>query len=152
MEELASVIIYLLITLLVVLRLKKKAGGWAELFGGKTPSKRDWTGSDENGYSSGSQTYKETGVVVRRESGAADRSRESGAADRSRGSGAMPHRHRKVGMYDTYNKKSFLNDSGTMPHKHEKGHYTSMADTSKLPPGYILLNGEPVRVADLEGK
>ena len=43
-------------------------------------------------------------------------------------------------------------DAGTMPHKHEKNHYTSMADASKLPKGYILLNGEPVRVADLEGK
>ena len=65
---------------------------------------------------------------------------------------AMPHEHRKSGVYDTYNKKSWRNDSGTMPHKHEKGHYTSMMDTSKLPKGYILLNGEPVRVADLEGK
>ena len=63
---------------------------------------------------------------------------------------AMPHQHKKEGVYDTYNKKG--NESGTMPHKHETGHYTSMADVSKLPPGYILLNGEPVRVADLEGK
>ena len=67
-------------------------------------------------------------------------------------SGAMPHNHRKVGSYDTFNKKRFGQEPGAMPHKHEKKHYTSMADTSKLPPGYILLNGEPVRVADLEGK
>ena len=67
-------------------------------------------------------------------------------------SSAMPHEHRKSGVYDTYNKKSWRNDSGTMPHKHEEGHYTSMMDVSKLPKGYILLNGEPVRVADLEGK
>ena len=67
-------------------------------------------------------------------------------------SSAMPHEHRKSGVYDTYNKKSWRNDSGTMPHKHEAGHYTSMMDVSRLPKGYILLNGEPVRVADLEGK
>ena len=66
--------------------------------------------------------------------------------------GAMPHKHKPANVYETYNKKSPRNDSGTMPHKHEKNHYTSMADASKLPKGYILLNGEPVRVADLEGK
>ncbi len=66
--------------------------------------------------------------------------------------GAMPHQHKPANVYETYNKKSPRNDSGTMPHKHEKDHYTSMADASKLPKGYILLNGEPVRVADLEGK
>ena len=66
--------------------------------------------------------------------------------------GAMPHQHKSANVYETYNKKSPRNDSGTMPHKHEKNHYTSMADASKLPKGYILLNGEPVRVADLEGK
>ena len=67
-------------------------------------------------------------------------------------SSAMPHKHRRAGVYDSYNKKTKNNDSGTMPHKHENNHYTSMADASKLPQGYILLNGEPVRVADLEGK
>ena len=66
--------------------------------------------------------------------------------------GSMPHAHKPEGVYETYNKKTRKNDSGAMPHKHEKGHYTSMADASKLPKGYILLNGEPVRVADLEGK
>ena len=66
--------------------------------------------------------------------------------------GAMPHVHKPANVYETYNKKSSRNDSGAMPHKHEKNHYTSMADASKLPKGYILLNGEPVRVADLEGK
>ena len=55
---------------------------------------------------------------------------------RGNASGAMPHKHKEKGVYDTYNKR----------------HYASMADASKLPPGYILLNGEPVRVADLEGK
>ena len=66
--------------------------------------------------------------------------------------GAMPHKHKPEGRYDTFNKKSWKHESGTMPHKHEKGHYTSMSDASKLPKGYILLNGEPVRVADLEDK
>ena len=63
------------------------------------------------------------------------------------GQGNGPVKH-----YDTFNKKKFGRESGAMPHKHEKTHYTSMADASKLPPGYILLNGEPVREADLEGK
>ena len=65
---------------------------------------------------------------------------------------SMPHEHRKPGRYDTFNKKSRYNDSGTMPHKHENQKYTSQSDASHLPKGYILLNGEPVRVADLEGK
>ena len=66
---------------------------------------------------------------------------------------AMPHEHRRAGSYDTFSGRKFHNrDSGAMPHKHETKKYTSQADASKLPPGYILLNGEPVRVADLEGK
>ena len=65
---------------------------------------------------------------------------------------SMPQGHKKVGKYDTYNKKSIFNDSGSQPHVHETKKYKSMSDASKLPPGYILLNGEPVRVADLEGK
>ncbi len=65
---------------------------------------------------------------------------------------SMPQGHKKVGRYDTYNKKSIFNDSGAQPHLHEAKKYKSMSDASKLPPGYILLNGEPVRVADLEGK
>ncbi len=73
-------------------------------------------------------------------------------AQRTSESGSMAHKHRTAGHYDTFNKKKFGRESGAMPHKHEKTHYTSMADASKLPPGYILLNGEPVRVADLEGK
>ncbi len=71
---------------------------------------------------------------------------------REREASSMPHKHRPAGHYDTFNKKRFGQEPGAMPHKHEKDHYRSMADASKLPPGYILLNGEPVRVADLEGK
>ena len=65
---------------------------------------------------------------------------------------AMPHKHKKEGAYDTFSKKVHDTNPGAMPHKHETGHYTSMSDASKLPPGYILLNGEAVRVADLENK
>lgn len=66
---------------------------------------------------------------------------------------AMPHEHRRPGKYDTFSgRKTHSRESGAMPHKHETKKYTSQADASKLPPGYILLNGEPVRVADLEGK
>ena len=75
-----------------------------------------------------------------------------GSATRASEASSMPHKHKPAGHYDTYNKKRFGQEPGAMPHKHEKEHYRSMADASKLPPGYILLNGEPVRVADLEGK
>lgn len=78
--------------------------------------------------------------------------KQTGAMDKGKESSSMPHKHRESGVYDTFNRKNKRNDSGAMPHKHEKGHYTSMSDASKLPPGYILLNGEPVRVADLDGK
>ena len=65
---------------------------------------------------------------------------------------AVPHKHKKEGVYETYSKKTHDTKSGAMPHKHETKHYTSMSDASNLPKGYILLNGEPVRVADLENK
>ncbi len=54
--------------------------------------------------------------------------------------------------YDTFNTKKFGRESGAMEHKHETKKFTSMCDASNLPPGYILLNGEPVRVADLENR
>ena len=65
---------------------------------------------------------------------------------------AVPHKHKKEGVYETYSKKTHNAKPGAMPHKHETRHYTSMSDASNLPKGYILLNGEPVRVADLEDK
>lgn len=71
---------------------------------------------------------------------------------KARESSSMPHEHAKSGQYVSYNKKNFMNTAGAQPHVHESRKYTSMSDASKLPPGYILLNGEPVRVADLEGK
>ena len=72
---------------------------------------------------------------------------------KARESSSMPHEHSKPGQYVSFNKKNFMNSAGAQPHVHESRKYTtSMADASKLPPGYILLNGEPVRVADLEGK
>ena len=64
----------------------------------------------------------------------------------------MPHRHEKPSVYKSFSKKTHNTAPGAMPHKHETKHYTSMADASKLPKGYILLNGEPVRVADLDEK
>ena len=67
-------------------------------------------------------------------------------------SSSMPHVHKADGVYETYNKKSRRNDSGSMPHEHDRGHYKPMPDVSTLPKGYVLLNGEPVRVADLDNK
>jgi hypothetical protein len=75
-----------------------------------------------------------------------------GSTSGTQGKTGQPVKPAKPVRYDTFNKKSIFNESGAMPHKHETKHYTSMSDASKLPPGYILLNGEPVRVADLEGK
>ncbi len=65
---------------------------------------------------------------------------------------AMPHEHTQPGKYQTYNKKRMDNSAGAQPHKHETRKYTSMSDASKLPKGYILLNGEPVKVSDLDNK
>lgn len=83
------------------------------------------------------------------------RSRENqmpGAAAQRPEASAMPHKHKREGVYETYSRKTHNARPGAMPHKHETRHYTSMSDASNLPKGYILLNGEPVRVADLEGK
>ena len=83
------------------------------------------------------------------------RSRENqmpGAAAQIPEASAMPHKHKREGVYETYSRKTHNARPGAMPHKHETRHYTSMSDASNLPKGYILLNGEPVRVADLEGK
>ncbi len=79
-------------------------------------------------------------------------SRESGAIPHvhetkkyhNRQPGSMPHKHD--------NKKYHNKESGAMDYDRNKAKYRSMADASQLPKGYILLNGEPVRVADLEGK
>ena len=75
-----------------------------------------------------------------------------GANPVSKAKPSMPHRHKKEGVYETYSKKTHDTRPGAMPHKHVTKHYTSMADASNLPKGYILLNGEQVRVADLEDK
>ena len=76
----------------------------------------------------------------------------SGASPQKPEASAVPHKHKKEGVYETYSKKTHNAKPGAMPHRHENGHYTSMSDASNLPKGYILLNGEPVRVADLEDK
>ena len=79
--------------------------------------------------------------------------RHKKVTDRAKESSSIPHRHSAPGEYVSFNKSAKNNSAGTMPHVHETKKYTaSMSDASKLPPGYILLNGEPVRVADLEGK
>ena len=65
---------------------------------------------------------------------------------------SLPKGYKKSRGFDTYSKKTHDTKPGAMPHKHETNHYTSMCDASKLPKGYILLNGEPVRVAELEDK
>lgn len=65
---------------------------------------------------------------------------------------SMAHTHSAPNSHETYNGRMRDNSTGAQPHVHETRKYKSMADASQLPKGYILLNGEPVRVADLEGK
>ncbi|WP_408069695.1 hypothetical protein [Butyrivibrio sp. JL13D10] len=75
-------------------------------------------------------------------------SRESSSM-KDREASAMPHKHREKGVYDTANRHKADNSDGTMPHSHNEAKYRSI-DVATLPKGYILLNGEPVRTADLE--
>ncbi|MCR5404109.1 MAG: hypothetical protein K6E91_09895 [Butyrivibrio sp.] len=75
-----------------------------------------------------------------------------GNKDMNQTSSAMPHKHKPEGHYDTFNKKTKYNTAGAQPHVHSSMKYKPMPDINTLPKGYILLNGEPVRVADLEGK
>ena len=67
-------------------------------------------------------------------------------------SSAMPHQHRKPGQYDTHNPKRRDNSNGTIPHEHATNALRKRVDVASLPKGYILLNGEPVKVSDLENK
>ena len=90
------------------------------------------------------------GIMKRIEKG--QNSQMPGAGANRPEASSMPHKHKKDGVYETYSRKTHDKNSGAMPHKHETKHYTSMCDASNLPKGYILLNGEPVRVADLEDK
>lgn len=62
---------------------------------------------------------------------------------------AMPHKHKESGVYDSANKHRANNSDGAMPHSHNEVKYKHI-DVATLPKGYILLNGEPVRTADLE--
>jgi hypothetical protein len=174
MEELFGLVIWLFILLAFGKTAKKKLNQKGGPLGGKSVSEisrnvqeqaaraAQASRSMQSGSASqGSRQTKGSGYAQtgRRESSAMPHNhRASGSYDTfnrksaKNDSGAMPHDHRESGTYDTFNRKSIFNTSGSMPHVHSEGHYTSMADASKLPPGYILLNGEPVRVADLEGK
>lgn len=122
MEALFSVLFYVIIVYFVVRSMRKKKGL-------KAPTISEIRDSKE---------FKELESVL----------------PRKKESGSMPHTHRRPGKYDTFNKKTKFHsrESGSMPHEHKKEKYVSMADASNLPKGYILLNGEPVRVADLENK
>lgn len=141
MDELLSVAIYFVVLFIVIGGIKK--AGVKKLTG------RPGTGNVSartGNFAGGSVPAQSTSMPhVHKNAGAYDTFNKKGNE-----SGTMPHKHSEKGVYETFNRRG--NASGTMPHKHETGHYTSMADASKLPPGYILLNGEPVRVADLEGK
>ena len=130
MEELISGVIYILFMVGVVKILRKTV----------------WKNSSSKGTTTGS--FSANGTMPTITSQPTFTTQQVRPAQSS----AMPHVHKPANQYETYSKKTHNRQSGAMPHKHEKGHYTSMADASKLPPGYILLNGEPVRVADLEGK
>ncbi len=82
----------------------------------------------------------------------AQRRVQKGAAPVPRESSAMPHKHNESGVYDSYNKHKRDNSDGAMPHSHGNALRGPRYDSSKLPKGYILLNGEPVSVKDLENR
>ncbi len=145
MEDLISLVLWIGILALIGGRFRKKIMGTPT----KPGTQQNMNNTTQKGYSNRSSMPGNTNRSVM----ASQPGRQSSVMESSRReSSAMPHKHRESGVYDSYNRKSWLNNSGAMPHKHESGHYTAMMDASKLPPGYILLNGEPVRVADLEGK
>lgn len=146
MEDLISLVIWIGILVVIGGRFRKKITGASSNPGAAQNVKG---AAVQKGYGSNVPVSVSTNrgamtVQPHRQSSAMESSRREASS--------MPHKHRESGVYDTFNRKSWRNDSGSMPHKHEKSHYTAMMDVSKLPPGYILLNGEPVRVADLEGK
>ncbi|WP_026494933.1 hypothetical protein [Butyrivibrio sp. WCD3002] len=163
MEELVGLVIWLIILLVFGKTAKKKLNQKGGPLGGKSVSEISRNVQQQAMKAAQASKNAQSGRTA-----TATRSRESSSMPHTHkasgtydtynrkssknDSGAMPHNHRESGTYDTFNRKSIFNTSGSMPHVHSEGHYTSMADASKLPPGYILLNGEPVRVADLEGK
>jgi hypothetical protein len=168
MEELVGLVIWLIILLVFGKTAKKKLNQKGGPLGGKSVSEisrnvqqqamkaaqasktlQIGSASQGNRYAQPERNRESSSMPhTHKASGTYDTYNKNNKND----SGAMPHNHRESGTYDTFNRKSIFNTSGSMPHVHSEGHYTSMADASKLPPGYILLNGEPVRVADLEGK
>ena len=158
MEEILGEIIgFAIILFFVVKKLrqqKKGQSGSQAGSGSQVSTTRYQQGgypNKNNAYGTSPRTQTNAGGAYRA-GGVSPRPQANVGAYRPNSASAMPHEHRQSGVYDTYNRKNGRNDAGTMPHKHDSGHYTSMMDVSKLPKGYILLNGEPVRVADLEGK
>ena len=147
MEDIFSTIMSVLVWLVIlglVLRKAKKTKGSIFAPTSQTGPSAMAGSQGSSSAMSGSQRDMDYATKAKNESSAMGWSR--------RESSSMPKGQKKQGKYVTYNKKSFFNDSGAQPHRHETKKYKSMADASSLPPGYILLNGEPVRVADLEGK
>jgi hypothetical protein len=128
-----SVLVWLIIIVLALRKMKRQKG----------PSSMPGAQGSPTSMS-GSQRDMDSATRAKNES--------SAMGWNKRESSSMPKGQKKQGKYVTYNKKSFFNDSGAQPHRHETKKYKSMAYASNLPPVYILLNGEPVRVADLEGK
>ena len=136
METTFSLVFYLVVTVIVVINVLRKRTSFKG--SGSAP------GSAQGSFTKNAQQF------MGAEAGSYKR--ESSAMKDNKESGAMPHKHEAPDRHVTFNKKSGWNNIGSMAHRHEERHFTTMPDVTTLPKGYILLNGEPVRVADLENK
>ena len=140
MTELISIAIYVFIFWGIISAVKKKKGGMfgpmgTSTGGGTQGASQAGAGRNYQSYS-GSQTHNTAPGTIPH--------KHETAKYHNAAPGTIPHSHKEKKFHST--------ESGSMAHDHFTGKYRSMADASQLPPGYILLNGEPVRVADLEGK
>ncbi len=157
MTELISIAIYVFIFWGIISAVKKKKGGMfgpmgTSTGGGTQGASQAGAGRNYQSYS-GSQTHNTAPGTIPH--------KHETAKYHNAAPGTIPHSHKEKKFHSTEsgsmfktraNGKFHSTESGSMAHDHFTGKYRSMADASQLPPGYILLNGEPVRVADLEGK
>ncbi len=154
MSELISLVIYAVVFWGIISAVKKRKGGmFGPVSGANQKNIPGTTAGGAHETYSGSRTHSTGG-------GAMPHKHET-AKYHNRESGTIPHSHAEKKFHSVEsgsmfrrreNGKFHSTESGSMAHDKESGRYRSMADASQLPPGYILLNGEPVRVADLEDK
>ncbi len=155
MTELISIAIYVFIFWGIISAVKKRRGGMfgpTATSGGSSQGAANAGGSRNYESYSGSRTHNTApGTVPHRHETAKYHNAAPGTISHSHKENKT-HSTESGSMFKTRGGKFHSTESGSMAHDRFTGKYRSMADASQLPPGYILLNGEPVRVADLEGK